>query len=694
MLAKIVTVSWTEQLADLTHATQNQANVAVKTLWMEGKLLLLTIQHNLKILQNCNNYTFFSNRRCDECMDGTFDIDGASLFGCKPCGCDIGGSASQVCNKQSGECKCHPRVTSRDCTRPLQLHYYPTLYQLKYEYEDGATSTGAQVRYQFDEEVFPDFSKIGYAVLSQLQSEITNEVNIQKSSFYRLIIRYLNPTEEPIIADISIQSENTINLDQEGKVLFKPNKKPEFVTMSGVKGDIPTPIVLDPGKYSIVIKSDQSLFLDYFVLLPAAYYEASILQRKIINPCQVDSPTGLCQQYKYPSIESYNPVKNAHVDKHDGSAGVEEFYTNKDHLMAINEDKMPVISPTQPELSYLVEVPRTGRYVVVIDYITDPLFTEPVFLYVKQFDKPEEGIILVYPCQYQMVCRGPVMDGESREMVFIMEDGTTPFTVNNRNAKGIAIKSITIIPYDEWSTDFIEPHPVCIIKNGQCVDSAFPSAPNSKKIEFESDQEEAIVVVPESSANGTRSIYVNADSPTVQVSSKIHEPGNYVILVHYYQPNHPKFNIIYRVQSENQNYDGKFTLNHCPSTSGCRGIIQQNDDYAWFYLDDTFTFSFTNLNQHGVWLDYITLVPVEVYNKRLLVEDEFDQTNEFLKECGSDHFNIQLNASDFCKSSVFSLTTEYNVGALPCNCDIDGSKSFECEQFGGQCQCKANIIGR
>ena len=40
------------------------------------------------------------------------------------------------------------------------------------------------------------------------------------------------------------------------------------------------------------------------------------------------------------------------------------------------------------------------------------------------------------------------------------------------------------------------------------------------------------------------------------------------------------------------------------------------------------------------------------------------------------------------------MTAEYNVGALPCACDIDGSTSFECEQFGGQCQCKPNIIGR
>lgn len=637
-------------------------------------------------------------RKCEECTDGTFDLFGSSLYGCKPCDCDIGGSASPVCHKETGECRCHPRITGRDCTRPLQLHYYPTLYQFKFEYEDGTTSTGAQVRYQFDESIFPDISKIGYAVFSQLQSEITNDVNIQKSSFYRLIIRYLNPTPEPIVADILIQSENTVNPDQEGKVLFRPNKKPEFVTVSGSKGDVPSPIVLDPGKYSITVKTDQTLFLDYFVLLPAAYYEASILTRKVVNPCKVDSQNDLCRLNKYPSIEEFSPIARAHTNRNDGSYEAAEFYRNYEHLSAINEDQLPLITQSQSELNYILHVDRPGRYVLVIDYITDQSFTDAGFLAVNQISEGEQdGIILIYPCQYQMVCRGPVMDKESREKVFFVDvNDTHPIVVNGENVQGVAIKSVTPIPYEQWSADYIQPRPICIWKNGACVESTFVSAPDSKKIEFESEQEERIAVenLPDIFSNSTKVIYLAKDSQSVLVSSKVNEPGRYVILTKYYQPNHPKFNIIYRLETERQNYDGRFALDHCPSSSGCRGVIRQDNGFLWFEIDDSFTFSLTNVHDKGVWLDYILLVPIEYYTERLLVEEEFDQTNEFLKECGQDHFNIQLNASDFCKSSVFSLTAEYNVGALPCNCDIDGSRSFECEQFGGQCLCKANIIGR
>jgi laminin, alpha 3/5 len=637
-------------------------------------------------------------RRCNECTDGTFDLFGASLYGCKPCDCDIGGAASGICHKNTGECRCHPRITGRDCTRPLQLHYFPTLYQFKYEYEDGFTSTGAQVRYQFDEEVFPDFSKIGYAVFSQLQSEVTNDVYIQKSSFYQLIIRYKNPTEEPIVADILIQSENTANPDQEAKVLFKPNRQPEFVTMSGTKGDIPSPIVLDPGKYSIVIKSNQNLFLDYFVLLPAAYYEASILTRKVVNPCKVDSESDLCRMYKYPSIEEFSPISKAHTNRNDGSYAAAEFYRNYEHLSKINEQEFPLLTPSQSELNYVLHVNRPGRYILVIDYITDASYTDADFLQVNQESESEQdGIVLIYPCQYQMVCRGPVMDKESREKVFFIDvNDTHPVIISSDNAQGIAIKSVTPIPAEQWSSDFIQPQPVCISKNGVCVESKFSAAPDSKKIEFESEQEERIAVenLPDIFSNNTKVIYLNKDSQSVLVSSKVSEPGRYVILVKYYQPNHPKFNIIYRLETDRQNYDGKFSLDHCPSSSGCRGSITPSEGYPWFEIDDSFTFSLTNMQDKGVWLDYVILVPYEYFNERLLVEEEFDQTVEFLKECGQDHFNVQLNASEFCKSSVFSLTAEYNVGALPCGCDIDGSTSFECEQFGGQCQCKPNIIGR
>lgn len=87
----------------------------------------------------------------------------------------------------------------------MTTHYYPTLHQNQFEFEDGYTPSGAHVRYEFDEATFPGFSKRGYAKFTKLQSEVINEVNIIRSSVYRIVIRYVNPTNENVIANILIK---------------------------------------------------------------------------------------------------------------------------------------------------------------------------------------------------------------------------------------------------------------------------------------------------------------------------------------------------------------------------------------------------------------------------------------------------------------------------------------------------------
>ena len=52
------------------------------------------------------------------------------------------------------------------------------------------------------------------------------------------------------------------------------------------------------------------------------------------------------------------------------------------------------------------------------------------------------------------------------------------------------------------------------------------------------------------------------------------------------------------------------------------------------------------------------------------------------------------SVTGFCRDAVYSLTTDYNNGALRCDCSPDGSVSFNCQEFGGQCRCRPNIIGR
>lgn len=52
------------------------------------------------------------------------------------------------------------------------------------------------------------------------------------------------------------------------------------------------------------------------------------------------------------------------------------------------------------------------------------------------------------------------------------------------------------------------------------------------------------------------------------------------------------------------------------------------------------------------------------------------------------------NVSDYCRSKIFSITSEFIGAAMACDCNPQGSLDFACANYGGQCRCKPNIIGR
>lgn len=216
-------------------------------------------------------------------------------------------------------------------------------------------------------------------------------------------------------------------MDQNAKVLFKPTTEPQFVTVSGAKGDIPSPIVLDPGRYTISVKTDKYLYLDYFVLLPAAYYEASILTKKIENPCEVGDLES-CRHYKYPSIDDFGPVtRGFNADGEEEG----EVYTDDDHLNVIKSKPLPLLNELQQSLTYITNVPAPGKYVVVVDYVTERRYPESYDLKVKllQSDQPE-GFVSMPSCLYTTVCRQPVIDDDSKEQIFTLAGNQQTFEIS------------------------------------------------------------------------------------------------------------------------------------------------------------------------------------------------------------------------------------------------------------------------
>jgi len=105
---------------------------------------------------------------------------------------------------------------------------------------------------------------------------------------------------------------------------------------------------------------------------------------------------------------------------------------------------------------------------------------------------------------------------------------------------------------------------------------------------------------------------------------------------------------------------------------------------------------FVFLNCFVVFLlqSYILLVPKASYSTSLLELQSNGRVNEFLQNCGKDHFYIDPTRGRQCREDVFSLTIHFNGEPLKCNCNVQGSRSTACDEFGGQCLCRTNVVGR
>lgn len=93
------------------------------------------------------------------------------------------------------------------------------------------------------------------------QGEIIHDIFINKPSLYRMIMRYVNPTNKTITGTIKIVPDNVNEVSQTFYVQLKPSKEPSLVTVSGPAGGIPSPLVMNPGQWAVHISTDKTIFL-------------------------------------------------------------------------------------------------------------------------------------------------------------------------------------------------------------------------------------------------------------------------------------------------------------------------------------------------------------------------------------------------------------------------------------------------
>lgn len=347
-----------------------------------------------------------------------------------------------------------------------------------------------------------------------------------------------------------------------------------------------------------------------------------------------------------------------------------------------------------------LSVSRPGHYVLVLAYITSGQGRRTYIEVDVQTGKErrQQGVAILYDCTLKTSCRQVVTDSDGKIADFNLESDATNVIIRSASINegaDAAISSVVAVPSSEWSLDFVEPKSVCVQRDGKCVAGNFPVASDSTRVEFESGtiQQAATNLPEEIYDENVGLVFLDKQEPMVDVTGKVPNAGYYVFVVHYYQPNHPQFDLDVLLQN-GQFYDAKLSTTLCPSNSGCRSVIKQANGNQNFQIQENFILTLKSPANKTAWVDYVYVVPSAEFTPALLEESPIDLTAEFIARCGRNNFQVDRNSPDFCRQAIFTLTTEYNSGALPCQCDFQGSLSFECDPFGGQCPCKSGVIGR
>lgn len=173
------------------------------------------------------------------------------------------------------------------------------------------------------------------------------------------------------------------------------------------------------------------------------------------------------------------------------------------------------------------------------------------------------------------------------------------FPKQSETNTNIAIDSIVAVPYNQWHQDLVQPQRVCTMEDGECVQAFYRTPPDTTKVlthtptplafvvhsgfiplslpawlcspniimhhwidtsphlciphqvEFESNIEGKVAAEgPPGVSNITSLVYLNHSDPMVDVTGKLRKAGQYVFVVHYFQPHYPGESLVVRCCEE------------------------------------------------------------------------------------------------------------------------------------------------
>ncbi|XP_036446627.1 laminin subunit alpha-5 isoform X2 [Colossoma macropomum] len=658
---------------------------------------------------------------CAVCKDGYFNLQNSNYFGCQGCQCDIGGSAHLSCGERNGRCRCRPNVEGPKCNQPRVDHYFPDLHHMKFEVEDGTMLDGRPVRFGYNPLEFEGFSWRGYAQMSPIQPRVLVEVVVGSPDLFHVVLSYVNRGGVDVRGRVSVVEDTRKfqcgNCSEQSKqIIFAPSSEPTFVNVP--QNSFVEPFVLNPGTWTVVIEAE-GILLDYLVLLPSAYYEAPILQLAVTEPCtysHTQDPRQNCLLYKYLFLEEFPSMSG-----NEASCRADNHLPRPCHVEKITPQhpSMAICSGNDMNVQLRGRVPVPGEYVVVVEYASEDEAPQTLTVSVNTPGgrSHQERITLLH-CRYSFLCRAVSVDDMKRVAVFTLSMEADVQLIADRSS--FFLHKVFLIPHAQFTMEYLSPRVHCISTHGHfdpdsgsCVPSRFQTPSQSlvlKEGQASSVPEQILASAsdhppadttrwlirdtPPTAVDSGDHIRLDSSQNAVMYSSRVHALGRYVFILHYHQPLHPTFAIQVYING-GRIWQGRANATFCPHGYGCRSVLISENQIILDVTDHEVVVTVRVPDDRTLWLDYVLVVPEDIYSSAYLSEEPLDKSYDFISHCGQNSFYINpLTASPFCRHSAASLSAFFNNGALPCGCHEAGSESDTCQPFGGQCPCKPNVIGR
>ncbi|XP_065060169.1 laminin subunit alpha-1-like [Rhopilema esculentum] len=194
---------------------------------------------------------------------------------------------------------------------------------------------------------------------------------------------------------------------------------------------------------------------------------------------------------------------------------------------------------------------------------------------------------------------------------------------------------------------------------------------------------------------GSRNLFVSA-SASLSTTISVPKTTLYRIYVAYSMSTNTNIVLTLRLQK------GTFILSNgnFPTTST---RFCATECFAMFTVSATNSFNLalgtwnvtvsSSISQSQLKIERVILIPQTFFTASILssINRSWFQSN-----CNVTNNDMRIGTANEqrCLSHVYSLTTYFNNGALPCSCNVIGSVNQTCQTYAGQCHCKPGVDGR